>query len=86
METAQVTAYYLKMRYGDSVQVEYIDMSEPENQAQFAELLAVVEDRDLPYPLVAVNGQLRAAGSAQYYHVLPYVEEELQSEGVEQEA
>ena len=86
METTQVTEYYVKMRYGDSVQVEYIDMSEPENQVQFAEVFAVVEDRELPYPLIAINGRLRAAGSAQYYHVLPYIEEALAPEGVEQEA
>lgn len=72
------------MRYGDLIQVEYVDMTEPQNQAQFAELLAVVEDRDLPYPLVAINGHLRAAGSAHYYHVLPYIEEVFASMGVEQ--
>jgi disulfide oxidoreductase YuzD len=73
------------MRFGEAVQVEYVDMSEPESQAQFSELLAVVEDRDLPYPLLAINGHLRAAGSADYYRVLPYVEEALQSEGMVQE-
>jgi disulfide oxidoreductase YuzD len=74
------------MRYGEAVQVEYVDMSEPKNQAEFSELLAVVEDRDLPYPLLAINGCLRAAGSADYYRVLPYVEEALEAEGMEQEA
>ena len=73
------------MRYGEAVQVEYIDMSEPKNQEKFSELLAVVEDRDLPYPLLAINGHLRAAGSAHYYRVLPLVEEVLQPEGVTQE-
>lgn len=63
------------MRYGEAVQVEYVDMADPENQAQFSEVLAVVEDRDLPYPLVAIDGRLRAAGSAHYYRVLPYVQE-----------
>jgi disulfide oxidoreductase YuzD len=73
------------MRYGDAVQVEYVDLAEPENQAGFSELLAVIEDRDLPYPLLAINGHLRAAGSAHYYRILPFVEEALASEGVEQE-
>lgn len=72
------------MRYGEAVQVEYIDMSEPKNQEKFSDLLTVVEDRDLPYPLLAINGQLRAAGSAHYYRVLPYVEEVLDPEGVAQ--
>ena len=66
------------MRYGEAVQVEYVDMADAENQAQFSEVLAVVEDRDLPYPLVAIDGRLRAAGSAHYYRVLPYVEEALE--------
>ena len=74
------------MRYGDSVRVEYIDMSEPGSQAQFPEVLAVIEDRDLPYPIIAINGRLAAAGSANYYHILPYIEEALAPEGVEQEA
>ena len=68
------------MRYGDAIQVEYVDMADPTNQAQYADVLAVVEDRDLPYPLVAIDGMLRAAGSAYYYRVLPYVEEALQLE------
>ena len=80
METTRVTQYYLEMRYGSAVRVEYVDMADPENQAQFSELLAVVEDRDLPYPLVAVNGNLMAAGSAHYYRILPLVEQALQVE------
>lgn len=54
-------------------------MAEPESQAQFPELLAIVEERNLPYPLVAVNGHLRAAGSVQYYQILPLVEESLEA-------
>jgi disulfide oxidoreductase YuzD len=79
LETTRVTQYYLEMRYGSAVQVEYVDMADPEVQAQFPELLAVVEERDLPYPLIAVNGNLRAAGSAQYYHILPLVEQALEA-------
>ena len=73
------------MRFGEAVEVEYVDMSEPEHQEEFSELLDVVADRDLPYPLLAINGRLRAAGSAHYYRVLPYVEEAFATEGVVQE-
>jgi disulfide oxidoreductase YuzD len=76
----RVTQYYLQMRYGEAVEVEYVDMADPENQARFPELLAVAEDRDLPYPLIAVNGHLRAAGSAHYYSILPLVEQALEAE------
>jgi disulfide oxidoreductase YuzD len=66
------------MQFGDAIEVRYVDMYEPESQAEFPELLALVKERALPYPLVAINGQVRAAGSAHYYHVLPYVEQVLQ--------
>jgi disulfide oxidoreductase YuzD len=68
------------MRYGEAVQVEYVDMADPANQTQFADLLTVVEEGNLPYPLLAIDGTLRAAGSAHYYRVLPFVEEALQPE------
>jgi len=58
-------------------------MADPENQAAHGDLLAAVEGQDLPYPLLAINGQLRAAGSAHFYHVLPLVEEAMASEAVE---
>jgi disulfide oxidoreductase YuzD len=71
------------MRYGEAVEVEYVEMADPKNQDQFPELLALVEEQNLPYPLVAINGHLRAAGSAHYYRVLPFVEEVLDPEKAE---
>jgi disulfide oxidoreductase YuzD len=65
------------MRHGARVQVEFVDLGEPAAQVQHAEVLAIVDEQDLPYPLVAVNGTLRLAGSAHYSHVLPLVEEAL---------
>jgi disulfide oxidoreductase YuzD len=70
------------MRYGDAVQVEYVDMADAENQAQFPELLEVIGEQNLPYPLVAIDGRLRAAGSAHFYRVLPLVEEAFKAESV----
>jgi disulfide oxidoreductase YuzD len=80
-----VTEYYLRMQYGDAVEVRYIDMADPASQAEFSELMTVAEEQKLPYPLVAINGHVRAAGSAHYYHVLPYVEQVLQARRTEPE-
>ena len=70
------------MRYGPSVEVEYIDLADTEAQAEFAEVLAVVQAQNLPYPLVAVDGHLKLVGTAHYYHIMPLVEEALQTETV----
>ena len=70
----------MQQRYGPSVQVDYVDLGRVEAQVEFQELLALIADQNLPYPLVAVNGQLRLAGSADYYRVIALVEEALQGE------
>jgi disulfide oxidoreductase YuzD len=62
------------MQYGDDVQVEYVDLANPEAQAEFGELVALAEEQNLPYPLVAINDTLRLAGSVQYHQVMPLVE------------
>jgi disulfide oxidoreductase YuzD len=68
------------MKYGEQVQVEYIDLADPGSQEEYSEVSKLAEERDLLYPLVAVNGHLRVAGSAHYYRILPLVEEALEVE------
>lgn len=44
--------------------------------------MAAIEERDLPYPLVAVNDQVRLAGTAHFYRILPLVQEALKTQAV----
>jgi disulfide oxidoreductase YuzD len=59
------------------VEVEHLDLGEPENGQRFASLVSMAKEQNLQYPLVMVDGQLRLAGSAQVYHILPLVQEAL---------
>ena len=68
------------MKYGDAVRVEYVDLADPKSQEEYSDVAKLAEERDLLYPLVAVNGQLKVAGSAHYYRVLPLVEQALEVE------
>ncbi len=61
--------------YGDAVQVEYLDVSEPAVQEEYADLISQAKEYHLPYPLVAIAGQVRLAGGAEYYRIMPLVEE-----------
>lgn len=70
-----MTEMYLKLRYGEAVQVEYVELADPDNRERYSELMALIAERDMALPLVTVNGQIQLAGSAHYYHVLPLVEE-----------
>jgi hypothetical protein len=67
------------MRYGQAVGVVHADLIDPAIQAQYPELVAAAEDQKLPFPLVAINGEIRLAGSAHYFRVVPLVEEALQN-------
>jgi hypothetical protein len=53
---------------------------EAEAQIRFSEALSVAQEQSLPFPLVIINGQLRGAGSAHYYQVLPLVTQVLEME------
>jgi disulfide oxidoreductase YuzD len=70
------------MKFGDAVQVEYVDLTESENQEKYDGVMELVDQQNLAYPLVAVDGRLRIAGSAHYYRILPLIEEVLAPEPV----
>jgi disulfide oxidoreductase YuzD len=74
------------MRHGARVRVEYVDLGEPDAREEHAAVLRRIEEQGLPYPLVAVNGTLRLAGSAHYSHLLPLVEEALGTQPASQPA
>jgi disulfide oxidoreductase YuzD len=77
-----LTAFYLEQRYGPAVQVEYVDMHEPANKQRFPDLSAAIEEQHLPFPLVAINGTVRLAGTAHYMQLFPLVEEAFSEAGV----
>jgi hypothetical protein len=55
-------------------------LADSQAKDQFPDLLALAQEHNLPYPLVSINGELKLAGSAHYYRVLPLVEELLEPE------
>jgi hypothetical protein len=55
-----------------------VDLSNPEEAEQHGDVIDFVQEQSLPYPLVAINGELRLAGSAEYYRIMPLVEGALQ--------
>lgn len=62
--------------------MNFVDLADPDREAEFSELVTTAVEGNVPYPWVAINGQIKLAGSAHYYNVLPHVEEVLQKEGL----
>lgn len=68
------------MRFGDAVRVEYVELADAGAGERFGDVLLFAEERDLAFPLIAINGQLRLSGSAHYFRILPLVEAVLAAE------
>lgn len=75
-----MTRRQIETRHGPRVRVEYVDLGDPAGQREYVDVLKRIEEQRLPYPIVAVNGTLKLAGSAHYSHVMPLVEEALASQ------
>lgn len=64
-------AEHLKNRYGEGVEVEYIDLAHsPQND----EVRDRIGAQNLPLPVVAINGVLKLAGSLQYRIIADAIE------------
>ena len=62
--------------------MDYVDMSDPASMARFPDVSAAIEEQHMPFPLVAIDGELRLAGSAHYIQVFPLVEQAFSEAGV----
>ena len=69
--------------FGDAVQIEYFEMSDPVPHERAQELLKQVPEGYLYYPLVYVNDKLQIVGSAQYYEIYYAVREMLETPAAE---
>ncbi len=64
--------------YGPAVRVEYYDLSNPIFKAQAGDIYDAIKARDLDYPVVTINGQIRLAGDVDFYGVIEALEAERQ--------
>jgi len=70
LEEIAVVTQHLKRRYGDEVEVEYIDLVESES----GDVMEQIRAQNLPLPVVAINGVLRLAGSVEYREIMEVID------------
>ena len=70
LEQIAVVTQQLKGKYGDEVEVEYIDLAELEND----DIMEKIRAQELPLPVVAINGVFRLAGGAGYRDIVELIE------------
>jgi len=68
--------------FGDEVAVEYYDAAAPETQQKFVEMSKGVDANKYSYPLVLVNGQLKASGGVDTYQLMFLVDQDRREKGL----
>ena len=67
-----------KERFGKRIQLEYLDLSKPETGQRALELSKVVKNKNLPLPLLLINGQPRISGQFDIRLLLDAIDAEIE--------
>jgi len=75
-ETIALATKRIKDRFGDRIELEYLDLSQPMVKHHALELSQQV--RNLPLPLLVINGQPRISGQFDIHLLLDAIDAELE--------
>ncbi len=64
----------LSIRFGDKVEVEYVDLAESANAERFPEMALLSQEATAKLPFVAVDGALRMLGGVEYRALVTAIE------------
>ena len=68
----------IKDRFGDKIQLEYLDLSEPMTEHYALELNQLVKNKKLPLPLLVINGVSRISGQFDIRLLLDAIDAEIE--------
>jgi disulfide oxidoreductase YuzD len=66
----------IKDRFGDRIRLEYLDISDPPAGCRASELVPEIKSKDLPLPMLLVNGETRIPGQFDIRQLLDVIEVE----------
>ncbi|MFC1984270.1 hypothetical protein ACFLVO_04605 [Chloroflexota bacterium] len=62
VEAVTLAGQRIKDRFGDNIQLEYLDLSKPIANRHALELVQGIKNRNLSLPLLLINGEPRISG------------------------
>ncbi len=77
-EAISLATERIKDRFGDRIQLEYLDLSKPITNQHVLELSQQVRDKDLPLPLLVIDGQPRISGQFDIRQLVDAIEVEVE--------
>ena len=77
-EAAAPITQRISERFGEQVELEYIDLSQPGNTPRFPELKQLVEDKNIPLPVLVIGGQPIISGQFDARLLLDAIDAEIE--------
>ncbi len=78
-ETLTLARQRIKDRFDDKIQLQYLDLSKPAPNHDVLEWNEVIKQKNLPLPLLVVNGQPRISGLFDIRQLLDTIEVEIEA-------
>ena len=78
VETVALAGQRIKDRFGDKIRLEYLDLSKPVANRHALELNRELRTKNLPLPLLLINGEPRISGQFDIRQLLDAVDAEME--------
>jgi len=78
VEAITLASQRIKDRFGDKIQLEYLDLSKPVANRRALELVQGIKNKDLSLPLLLLNGKPRISGQFDIRLLLDAINAELE--------
>lgn len=69
-----MVAQHLKQRYGDAVTVDYFDLANSAVRERFPEVARMIDAKEVPVPVVAIDGEVKMAGAVDFWHIADIID------------
>ena len=80
IETLALANQRIKDRFGDKIQLEYLDLSKPMANRHTLEVKQSIKDKNPSFPLLLINGKPRISGPFDIRQLLDAIDAEMEIE------
>ena len=77
-EAIALASQRIKDRFGAKIQLEYLDLSKPMTNHHALELSRRIRNKNLPLPLLLINGESRISGQFDIRQLLDAIDAEIE--------
>ena len=78
VEAITLASQRIKDRFGDKIQLEYLDLSKPMIDRPALELNQAIRNKNLSLPLLLINGEPRISGEFDIRRLLDVIDTEIE--------